>query len=81
VEMNAGYGADNPFSKEIQAAMSSSYGSSSGLARNRSFFSNAIYSPSAYLVFSLEYRRLWTNLSTGSTNFSDVIGVGAGYRF
>jgi hypothetical protein len=82
VEMNAGYGADNPFSKEIQAAMSSSYGSSyAGLARNRSFFSNAIYSPSAYLVFSLEYRRLWTNLSTGSTNFSDVIGVGAGYRF
>jgi hypothetical protein len=82
VEMNAGYGADNPFSKEIRAAMSSSYGSSyAGLARNRSFFSNAIYSPSAYLVFSLEYRRLWTNLSTGPTNFSDVIGVGAGYRF
>jgi len=82
VEMNAGYGADNPFSKEIQAAMASPYDSSyAGLARNRSFFSNVIYSPSAYLIFSLEYRRLWTNLSTGPTNFSDAIGIGAGYKF
>jgi hypothetical protein len=82
VEMNAGYGTDNPFSHEIQAAMSSPGRSSySGLARNRSFFSNVILSPSAYLIFSLEYRRLWTNMSTGPTNLSDVIGVGAGYRF
>ena len=57
---------------------SSSYG---GLARNRSYFSNIIFSPSAYLVFSLEYRRLWTNMSAGPTNFSDIIGVGAGYKF
>jgi hypothetical protein len=89
IEMNAGYGADNPFAKEIRQAMSASSsgaaysGASSypGLARNRSFFSNVIYSPSAYLLFSLEYRRLWTNYSTGPTNFSDVIGIGAGYRF
>jgi hypothetical protein len=82
VEMNAGYGADNPFSKEIQAAISTLDGSPyPGLARNRSFFSNLIFSPSAYLIFSLEYRRLWTNLSTGPTNLSDVIGVGAGYKF
>ena len=82
VEINAGYGADNPFAKEIQQALFASGNSSySGLARNRSFYSNAIVSPSAYLLFSLEYRRLWTNYSTGPTIFSDVIGVGAGYKF
>jgi len=82
VEMNAGYGVDNPFAKEILASISSSDGSPyPGLARNRSFFSNVIVSPSAYLIFSLEYRRLWTNMNTGPTNFSDVIGVGAGYKF
>ena len=82
VEMNAGYGTDNPFAKEIHSAMSSSGATSyPGLARNRSFFSNVIYSPSAYLLFSLEYRRLWTNYSTGPTNFTDVIGIGAGYKF
>jgi uncharacterized coiled-coil protein SlyX len=82
LEMNAGLGSDNPFAKEIQAALAVPGGGSYyGLARNRAVYSNVIYSPSAYLLFSLEYRRLWTNYSTGPTNFSDVIGIGAGYRF
>jgi hypothetical protein len=82
VEMNAGYGTDNPFAKEIDAAVSPSNAPSyTGLARNRSFYSNAIFSPSAYLIFSLEYRRLWTNYSTGPTNIGDVVGIGAGYKF
>jgi hypothetical protein len=82
VEMNAGYGTDNSFAKEIQAAiLSSPVSSYPGLARNRSFFSNVLFSPSAYLLFSLEYRRLWTNYATGPTAFSDVIGIGAGYKF
>jgi len=79
LEINAGFGVDNPFAKEIQAAMASA-GSSNypGLARNRGVYSNAIYSPSAYLLFSVEYRRLWTNYSSGPTDFTDVIGIGAG---
>jgi len=88
VEVNAGFGTDNPFAKEIHAALSSLNASSvassysyPGLARNRSFFSNVIYSPSAYLLFSLEYKRLWTNYATGPTDFSDSIGIGAGYKF
>jgi len=82
VEMNAGYGTDNPFAKEIRAAVySQNISNYPGLARNRSFYSNVTLSPSAYLLFSLEYRRLWTNLNTGPTSFSDVIGIGAGYKF
>ena len=82
LEMNAGYGIDNPFAKEVhEAILFPGTPFYAGLARNRSFFSNAIFSPSAYLIFSLEYRRLWTSYSAGSTNFSDVIGIGAGYRF
>jgi hypothetical protein len=82
MEINAGFGADNPFAKEVDEAVPLTGNSSYfGLARNRSVFSNAIYSPSTYLLFSIEYRRLWTNFSTGPTNFSDVIGIGAGYRF
>lgn len=82
MEMNAGFGTDNPFAGEVQEAISSSNDSTyPGLTRNRSFFSNVIFSPSAYLLFSLEYRRLWTNYSNYPTAFSDVIGIGAGYRF
>jgi hypothetical protein len=81
-EINTGFGTDNPFAKEIQDALSfpqTAY--YPGLARNRSIYSNVIYSPSAYLLFSLEYKRLWTNYGSGSAYFSDSIGIGAGYRF
>ena len=88
MELNAGFGTDNPFAKEIHTALFSLNAISGdslynypGLARNRSFYSNVIYTPSAYLLFSLEYKRLWTNYATGPTDFSDSIGLGAGYRF
>jgi hypothetical protein len=51
------------------------------LARNRTFTGNVIYSPSAYLLFSLEYRHLESAPITGLTNASDVIGIAAGYKF
>ena len=51
------------------------------LARNRTFTGNVIYRPSAYLLFSLEYRRIESSLVNAPTNASDVIGVAAGYKF
>jgi hypothetical protein len=81
VEINMGYGIDNPFTHEIDEAYVASGTTYAGLARNRSMFSNVIFSPSAYLMFSLEYRHLWTNYNIGPTNFSDVIGIGVGYKF
>jgi hypothetical protein len=82
LELNAGYGIDNPFSGEIRASTAiPEYAIYPGLVRNESAVGNVIYSPSAYLLFSLEYRRLWTNLSSSPASFSDVIGIGAGYRF
>jgi hypothetical protein len=82
LEFNGGYGIDNPFANEIHASTTiPEYSVYPGLSRNRSAFGNVIYSPSTYLLFSLEYRRFWTNYDTGPTNFSDVIGIGAGYRF
>ena len=82
LEFNGGYGIDNPFAGEIHASTAiPEYAAYSGLLRNRSTFGNVIFSPSTYLLFSLEYRRLWTNFATGPTNPSDVIGIGMGYRF
>jgi hypothetical protein len=82
VEFNVGFGIDNPFAKQVHSSLSPLADSYyAGLARNRAYFSNAIYSPSAYLQFSLEYRRMWTNYAAGSTYISDVIGIGAGYKF
>jgi hypothetical protein len=80
--LNGGFGTDNPFAKEISASTYSPGNPFySGLTRNRSFFGNAIYSPSAYLLFSLEYRRILSNYINQPANVGDVIGIGAGYRF
>jgi uncharacterized coiled-coil protein SlyX len=82
LELNGGYGIDNPFSQEIRTSTAiPEYSIYPGLLRNKSAVGNVIYSPSAYLLFSLEYRRLWTNYASGPASVSDVIGVGAGYRF
>jgi hypothetical protein len=82
LQFNAGYGIDNPFAGQIHSSTAiPEYSTYPGLARNRSAFGNVIYSPNTSLLFSLEYRRLWTNYASGPTYFSDVIGIGAGYRF
>jgi len=69
MELNAGYGIDNPFAKEVHSSILPFAAYYPGIAKNRSFFANTIYSPSTYLQFSLEYRRLWTNYAAGSTYF------------
>jgi uncharacterized coiled-coil protein SlyX len=82
LEFNTAYGNDNPFANDIRLSLINAPNETySGLARNRAIFGNVIYSPSAYLLLSLEYRKLWTNFATGPTSTSDVIGLGAGYRF
>lgn len=81
LEFNGAYGIDNPFANDIRRSIETSPISYAGLSRNRAAFGNVIYSPSSYLLFSIEYRKLWTNYAAGPTNTSDVIGLGAGYRF
>lgn len=82
LEFNAAYGIDNPFSNDIRRSLTTSRtGTYSGLARNRTASGNIIYSPSSYLIFSLEYRKIWTNFASGTLSAADVIGLGAGYRF
>jgi len=81
-EWNTGYGLDNPFASEVALSFSSTTEASyPGLVRNRSYFGNVIYSPSKSLLFSLEYKTIWSTYVGSGTKSSDVIGIGAGYRF
>jgi hypothetical protein len=82
LQVNAGFGIDNPFAVGVREAAAAADASGyQGLAKNRSAYVNVIYSPSSYLLFSVEYRKLWSNYVTGSPRASDVIGIGAGYKF
>ena len=82
VEFNAAFGMDNVFASELRpyAVVTSNF-SYQNLARNRTFFTNVIYSPSAYLLFSLEYRRIQTSPVLGASEKSNIFGLAAGYKF
>jgi hypothetical protein len=81
LEFNAAFGLDNVFAKELRPYAVFGGTMYQNLAINRTFTGNVIYSPSAYLLFSLEYRHLESSPVTGFTNGSNIVGLGAGYRF
>ena len=81
LEFNAAFGMDNVFAKNLQFYPNPSGSPYQRLARNRTWTGNVIYSPSAYLLFSLEYRHIGSAPITGSSWSSNVIGLSAGYKF
>jgi hypothetical protein len=81
LEWNAAYGVDNAFAGELRPYVSLGSGWYQNLARNATITSNFIYSPTAYTLFSLEYRRVDSGSAGGAASRADVYGVAAGYRF
>lgn len=81
LEFNAAFGIDNIPAGQLRPFASTANAIYQNLTRNRTYTTNVIYSPSAYLLFSLEYRRLLSSPVIGTTNPANIIGVAAGYKF
>ena len=81
LELNTAYGIDNAFSHELRPYLPPGSGWYQNLARNATVTSNAIFSPTAYTLFSFEYRRIDSSAAAGTPVMSDIYGVAAGYRF
>lgn len=81
LELNAAFGMDNVFANELRRYAVTGGSMYQNLARNRTYTGNVIYTPSAYLLFSLEYRYLESSPVIGLPAQSNIIGLGAGYRF
>jgi hypothetical protein len=81
LEFNAAYGLDNAFAQELRPYLTVGSGYYQNLTRNSTIMSNAIFSPNAYTLFSVEYRRIDSSPAIGASWVSDVYGVAAGYRF
>jgi hypothetical protein len=81
LEFNEAIGIDNVPAYQLQPFAIPGPNSYYNLTRNRTFTSNVIYRPSAYLLYSIEYRRIESSFVNSPTAWSDVIGVAAGYRF
>ena len=82
VQWNAGFGLDNGFAKELRAYPGVGSGTLyRSIARNRTLFGNVIYSPRSSILFSLEYRNLYTAPVSGDAWRSNTTGLGAAYQF
>lgn len=81
VELNAAFGLDNVFARELRPYAVSGGNVYQNLARNRTYTGNVIYSPSAYLLFSIEYRHLASSPVIGPSTGSNIVGLAAGYKF
>jgi hypothetical protein len=81
VELNGAYGIDNAFGEEVLRHSVATGTLYQNLARNQTYTGNVIYKPTAYLLFSLEYRHLQSSPELGAAAASEVIGLGAGFKF
>jgi hypothetical protein len=81
LELNVAFGMDNAFAHELRSYATLSANAYQNLARNRTYTGNVIYSPSAYLLFSLEYRHLNSFPVLGPSAGTNILGLAAGYKF
>jgi hypothetical protein len=82
LEANASIGLDNGFAGDFHRVVLPSTASGTQLrARNRMMIANVIYRPKTYLIFSPEYRRIWTWPITGNRNVADIYTLSVGYQF
>lgn len=77
IEFNTAFGEDYPFRRDL----SRSFAGVSQVSRNASGFFNVIYQPRSNLLFSVEYRRLWTSRFFESKQTADHVSAGAGVIF
>lgn len=81
LEFNEAFGTDQVPAGQLRPYAGIATSAYQNMARNRTVTGNVIYSPSSYLLFSLEYRRIESSPVNAPTAASDVIGVAAGYKF
>ena len=81
LQFNAAVGTDQVPASELRPYAGSDSAYYLNLARNLTYTGNVIYSPSAYLMFSLEYRHLQSSPVNEYTSAGDIIGIATGYRF
>ena len=82
LEANASVGLDNGFAGDFHSLVLPYTTTATQLrARNRMVVGNLVYKPKSYLIFSPEYRRIWTWPIYGERSTADVFTFSVGYQF
>ena len=81
LEANAAFGTDQVSASQLRPFAGDATQYYLNQARNRTYTANVIYRPSAYLMFSMEYRHIQSSPVLEYTTTGDMIGLATGYRF
>jgi hypothetical protein len=81
LEFNVAGGQDNVLAFDLRWAPQLIGEYDTVFARNRAALVNTIYRPKSNLLFSVEYRKIWTYQYTGVGNRADQVNVAAGVSF
>jgi uncharacterized coiled-coil protein SlyX len=81
LQFNGAFGMDNVFSGQMRRYIVTGGTMYQNLTINRTFTGNVIYSPSASLLFSFEYRHIKSAPIADLPAMSDIFGIAAGYKF
>jgi uncharacterized coiled-coil protein SlyX len=82
LETNLAMGLDDGFASDFHAVALPSTASTGQLrARNRMLVANMVYRPKTYIIFSPEYRRIWSWPINSSASVLDVYTLSIGFQF
>ena len=81
LEFNTAFGEDLPFSRDLERFPNSSSYYDPTIERNQSGFFNTIYHARSNLLFSAEYRRLWTARTYADKSTADQVNLSVGVLF
>lgn len=81
-EINGALGQDENFGEDLRSYSTpfTDYGFIA-LKKNRTGFVNFVYKPNSFLLFSLEYRHLFTASALGENASGNHVNFAAGVRF
>jgi hypothetical protein len=81
-EINTAFGQDENYGDDLRAfAVPFTVGGFPAMQKNRTEFVNFIYKPASALLFSLEYRHLFTLPANAAGQDADQINLAAGVQF
>ena len=80
-ELNAAFGLDDASAAQLRLAAFLQPNQYTGLVRNQTFLTNAIFRPRASILLSVEYRKLRSWQIDSTANDASTVGLAAGYEF
>ncbi len=81
LEFNGAYGEDSPYARDLSRFTATASYADPTLARNQSGFFNLIFRARSNVLFSAEYRRLWTFSTYETKHQAGVINLSMGVLF